>query len=542
MLLAGTAMAAPTVDKPAADLTAYVQARVAQSVGEGDKAAKDYQTALASAPDNAIIAEGAFDQALAAGDLPLAVNAARIIDRAGESGREVILTLVVQSVLDKDWTEVEKRIVVMNSDDALGFIAPILGAWAAVGTKRDDPLALLDKLEPKSLGYLYGQEHRPLLLLAQGKTPEGIDSLRERIADRDARSDRLKLAGAAWLAKKGKKADAIALLDGRSSILANARARLEKRGKLKSEIATPAQGMAELFLRLALDLERQDQSDRALVFARLATFLNPDQSEPWLITSALLSGLDREQDALVALAHVPADDLAGGVAADLRIRLLAASGREDAALQQAYSAAMASGARPDDWERLGDLYIQLGREKDAADAYGQALEARDGATSSDPEWRLLLSKAGALDQAGNWPQAKATLESAYRLAPREPLILNYLGYAQLVRRENLEQAEQMIRQARRFNPDSGQILDSLGWARYLRGDAREAIQLLERAIVTEPNDPTINEHLGDAYYSVGRRYEARYAWRAALVTADEKDAGRLRTKVDDGYRADLASP
>ena len=70
----------------------------------------------------------------------------------------------------------------------------------------------------------------------------------------------------------------------------------------------------------------------------------------------------------------------------------------------------------------------------------------------------------------------------------------------------------------------------------------EAVSLLERAAQGQPADPSINEHLGDAYYAAGRHYEARYAWRAALVYADAKASGRLRAKIDTGLRPDLTAP
>ena len=69
-----------------------------------------------------------------------------------------------------------------------------------------------------------------------------------------------------------------------------------------------------------------------------------------------------------------------------------------------------------------------------------------------------------------------------------------------------------------------------------------AIELLERAARGQPADPAINEHLGDAYYSAGRRYEARYAWRAALIYAEGKAVDRLKGKIDIGLRPELAAP
>jgi Flp pilus assembly protein TadD len=92
----------------------------------------------------------------------------------------------------------------------------------------------------------------------------------------------------------------------------------------------------------------------------------------------------------------------------------------------------------------------------------------------------------------------------------------------------------LVMQASRLQPDSAEITDSLGWAHYMRGNLPAAIQLLEKAVAGRPADVEINEHLGDAYYSAGRRYEARYAWRAALLHAEEEDAARLLAKIEVG--------
>jgi Flp pilus assembly protein TadD len=91
-------------------------------------------------------------------------------------------------------------------------------------------------------------------------------------------------------------------------------------------------------------------------------------------------------------------------------------------------------------------------------------------------------------------------------------------------------------------PDDGAITDSLGWSYFLTGDIPAAIDRLERAVQAQPADPAINEHLGDAYYTAGRRFEARYAWAAALAAAEEKDKARLRAKIDTGLTPQLASP
>ena len=47
------------------------------------------------------------------------------------------------------------------------------------------------------------------------------------------------------------------------------------------------------------------------------------------------------------------------------------------------------------------------------------------------------------------------------------------------------------------------------------GDYKRAVPELERAVQLRPNDATINDHLGDAYWKVGRKLEARFQWDKA---------------------------
>src|SRR4030081_2469433 len=74
----------------------------------------------------------------------------------------------------------------------------------------------------------------------------------------------------------------------------------------------------------------------------------------------------------------------------------------------------------------------------------------------------------------------------------------------------------MIHQGVGQMPEAGFLIDSLGWAHYRMGDYAGAVEQLEKAIELVPSHPTINDHLGDAYWQSGRMNEARYQWRRAL--------------------------
>jgi tetratricopeptide (TPR) repeat protein len=490
-----------------------------------------------------VLAARALSQAIAAGDRTLALQAARLLDSAGKLAPDGRLLLVGEAFRAKQWKEAGRQIERLEADEVFSFMTPLLRAWLAQGSGNGDPLALLGAASGNALATTYASEHRPLLLIAGGKAKEGAAALAPLVADESIRSQRLRIAAAAILVRKGGRKEALELLAGEAEALAEARRRIEAGRRLDGEILLPAEGMAELLSRMALDLNGQEVPQLALSFARLATFLAPQSSEAWLIAADLLSGQGRHEAALSALSKVPGDDVFAATAADRRMTVLVEANRTDEALAEARRAVAAGPSEIDNWTRLGDILGQTQRHAEAAAAYQKALDlAESGVEARHPLWALWLLRGSALTQSGDWPRGKAALEEARRLAPDQPVVLNFLGYSQLERRENLAEAEKMIGEASRLQPDDAAITDSLGWAHYVRGDVPKAIELLERASQGQPADAAIAEHLGDAYYSAGRRFEARYAWRAALSYAEGAAAARLRSKIDSGLRPELAAP
>ena len=100
----------------------------------------------------------------------------------------------------------------------------------------------------------------------------------------------------------------------------------------------------------------------------------------------------------------------------------------------------------------------------------------------------------------------------------------------------------MIRKASELAPDDASITDSLGWAEYKRGKVDDAITTLQRAAEKDPEQAEIQEHLGDALFKSGRRFEARFAWSAALVTAEDDMVSRVKAKLAAGLTTANAAP
>jgi Flp pilus assembly protein TadD len=106
----------------------------------------------------------------------------------------------------------------------------------------------------------------------------------------------------------------------------------------------------------------------------------------------------------------------------------------------------------------------------------------------------------------------------------------------------VDAAEAMIRKASDLAPGDASIIDSLGWAQFKRGKVDEAIATLQQAAAKDPAQAQIQEHLGDALYTSGRRYEARFAWRAALVTGEDEVEARVKAKIESGLTSANAAP
>lgn len=506
-------------------------------------AAAQYAAVLTADPGDMTLAARAFRQAVLAGDRVLAVRAASLLDRSGALPPDGRLLLLGEQIAAADWTAARASLDRIEREQAFGFAVPIVRAWLMQGAGGGDPLELLGRQPASAFASAYGNEHRILLLIARGRAPEAADIVKATALGGGIRDLRLRILTATALAADGDKAAALALLQGDDPALRTVRQNLEGGKRSDKPVIDAAFGYSELLIRIAADLNRERVTPLSPALARIATFAAPSNVEAWLATGQLLAMNEQLDPALAALDQVPADDPLASAARGTRIRILVRKGAKDQALALNQAVLAQPDATVADWTLQGDILGSLDRFGDAADAYDKAIALIGSADDKDDRlWSLWLMKGSALEQADRWPEAKAALEKAHALAPDQAVVLNYLGYAQLERRENIKAARALIEKASALKPDDAAITDSLGWAYFLEGDTAAAIVKLEAAAEGDPGGSEINEHLGDAYWAAGRRIEARFAWRAALVNADTESTDRLKRKLDFGPDTDERRP
>ena len=529
----------PATDNPA--LT-YVQARAASMSGEHGRSAELLAALADSNSSNATINRKALAEALGAGNFQLALRLAGNLPHS-ELGVDARLLLVAEE-LRRGQSDRALRWVTGSDDEGnLQFLEPLIKAWAAV-ERRDmaGALATIDAIPANSLLGPFKFENRAFILLKFRRAAEAEPFARRALGSAGAREARLRLALADGFLAAGDRKRALAMVAEMGTETGAARKRIEAGKRTGLAIDEPAKAFSELLLGMAVDLNRLNSRSLPIIMAQVARYADPRNSAGAVLLALLLDGQGRVPEALAILSSVSDSDPLAAQARDTAARILVDEKRIDEALKLALARTSGRDAGVSDFARFGDVLAGAERYNEAADAYGRAIGLARAQGLHSELWPLHLLRATALEEADRWPETKQALLAALALAPDQPLILNFLGYAKLERGEDLDAAEALIRKASALAPDDASITDSLGWALYKRGRLADAIETLQRAAAKDPGQPEIHEHLGDALYSIGRRYEARFAWNAALVSAEDDIAARVRAKIDAGLTPATAAP
>nr|WP_314444757.1 tetratricopeptide repeat protein [uncultured Sphingomonas sp.] len=518
--------------------TTFVTARAAAGAGDSRRAAILYASLAAADPADRTSARRALGQAILAGDMPLALRLARA-QPAGDLGVDARLLLV------SDALRSGRKETPFGADwpPELGFVRLFVEAWTLAERKRwKEAVARLDAAQAGDLPGGPFAEQKVLLLLAARRPAEARPLIPEALAQAGGRANRLRIAFATGLVASGERDAGLALLEGRDPALRKAAAQVAKERRPRLPISKPAEAYSELVTAMSINLNDGSGSALPLALAQVARHADPRNEQAILLTALFQQRSGRANDALALLRAVPDASPFSSEARDLEARTLLAEGRNEEALARARAAIAVADEQASDWVRLGDVLDSMSRHGEAAVAYGGAAAAVQAGGPGPELWSLHFLRGAALEQADMWPQAEAALELARQLAPDNPSVLNYLGYARLERGEKLDEAEALIAEASRRAPDDASITDSLGWAQYKRGRVTQAIATLQRAAAADPAQAEIHEHLGDALYTAGRKYEARFAWNAALVNAAADVRERVAAKVAAGLTPATAAP
>ena len=285
---------------------------------------------------------------------------------------------------------------------------------------------------------------------------------------------------------------------------------------------------------VALALSDKSNSGQSLsARLRFALFIDSEHHFARLLLAQQLSDYGQSDIALANLERIPDGGLFGQLARLAESAVVEEAGNTDAAIALMKGVAESDPKNAYLFHRLGDTYRRNSMFRQSRDSYmaSMALGRDTGG--------LHRSLGVSLERLGETRAAETHLLRAIEIDPGDAYALNYLGYWWADEGRNLDQAIEMIERAVSHRPSSGFFVDSLGWVHYKLGDPARAVGYLERATELEPSDPEITGHLGDVYWALGRREEARFKWRLALsLSEDAEEQAMLERRLLTGLTTD----
>jgi len=512
---------------------AFLDGQFAMAQADPSEAAAWYLRALAADPTSPELTQQAF-LACALSGRQEAIQLARQLP----DNQAAQLLLGDTEARAGNWAAAEQRFRSLPAQGLTQLLQPLLVAWAQAGAGNTDGAiaTLRPQIEGTRFRGVYAL-HAAMILDLAGSDAEAGRYYHQAQAAFPGLDLRLAQILASWDVRTGHQADAmqtLAQVAQSAPYLAIALPGLIVDSHQRV-VARATDGIAEAYLALAGALRQQDAGDFAMLMLRFALDLRPDLTAARLMAAEILTSQDHPDFALQMLAPVADNDPLGAPARLQRATLEDRLGNTDQALSELARLSQDYPDSPLPDAQIGDIQRLRGHFPEAIAAYNKAI---DRLKNPDPTaWLLYYSRGIAYDRSHDWQKAQADFERALTLAPDQPAVLNYLGYSWADADKNLPQAKQMIDKAIAQRPNDGAIIDSLGWVLLRGGDTKAAVATLEHAVELEPQDSTINGHLGDAYWAAGRRLEATYQWRRALsLNPEPADAAKLEAKLNDSHR------
>ena len=165
--------------------------------------------------------------------------------------------------------------------------------------------------------------------------------------------------------------------------------------------------------------------------------------------------------------------------------------------------------------------MQRGQTANAIGTWEQWLNAH-------PNDAGAMAVLGLLEESrGNMRQGRGLLqESLCKSSRKQPVAANNLAYRMLENGENVDVALTLAQTARQAMPNSPSTADTLAWAYYYKGTYGFARDLLEDAIKTDPNNATMQYHLGMVYSKLSDKSSAAAHLKKAISLAPDSQAAK----------------
>jgi tetratricopeptide (TPR) repeat protein len=526
------AAALPTPDDHASVYGLYLAGQVAMIADDSRTAADFFSKAKEQTPGDAgFLKERVFSAALLSGDVPRAAAMAPGDGEGSPSSQALgLLAQAVEALAQGDGAKAYAKLATPAPGGVYIGASMLLKPWAAAAAGRWSDAIATPAVNDRLLRLIASLDQAQLF--ERDRRYEEAETAFKALLAQKSFQPIVGPAYGVFLERRGRRKEAVALYDQMIADNPKDVAALAARARAMSKGTPPSQlsireGAAQALMIPAEAAIADKQNDMGLIYLRLILRLDPNRDDAWLAAGDVMAASGDVRSSRAAFEQI--DPKAPSyVEARSRLAWSYQTEDKDTALKIARETAT---AKPDnDAAQLTLAYLLRADEH-----YDESIKVLDpliAGTTGKSDWQLYYMRAVALERSGRWPDAQKDLNKALALKPNEPEVMNYLGYSWVNRGEHVKDGMALIQKAVDAQPDEGAYVDSLGWAYYRLADYKNAVETLEHAVALDAGDPEINDHLGDAYWRVGRQDEARFQWRAVLSMQPDPDVkARVETKL-----------
>ncbi len=363
--------------------------------------------------------------------------AEKLVQRDASNGLAQ-LALGIRAIKLKNYQQARTHLQRGGRGRAADITATLLSAWSYAGSGQSTrALETLDRLRGEASYNLFRDYHAGLILDVAGRKADAEKRLKSAY---DAEKTTLRLVDlwARMQARNGNFEGAAATYGDFDRLLPNhpiirdGLAKVAARETPPRQIGNAQQGAAEVLYGLASAGNRQGDEAAALLYLRLAIYLDPGHDLAILTLGDILERARQPEDAVSVYERMPPSSPLRSNAEIQAGLALETLGRSEEAVKH-LKALIAE--RPNDvhaLSALGNVYRSRKLFQEAAEVYDQAIGKL--AAPGRANWDLFYFRGIARERTKRWPEAEADLRKALELMP-EPLgreralVLNYLGYS-----------------------------------------------------------------------------------------------------------------
>lgn len=514
----------------------YLAGRHALSTKDFDAASTYLSRAIEDDIENPELLNGLISVQVSLGDIGAAKISSDNLDLLGVQTQLSNMVKIAIQLRNRDFDNAKQQIE--NEQGINPLLDKIVTGWAFADQGNfEDAETIFDEIGKGSSLAQFSQMQKASMLAAYGRYESALNTIGnlEKNSNRisiDARALKVQL-----LLKLDNKEEATEYFskifgDGVNSDAANLRMQVEDHPNAYSieESLSLESGIAYAFYAIADILKDDADPNTALLYVRLAQYLNENSQKAILLAADLLEQMGQYDLAVEEYAKISPSS-SYFLSSELgRVGALRDGGKTEAALEVLYYLSREFSDIGIVHNSLGDFLRREERYSEAKIAYDRAVDIyRD---NNNVSWVVLYARGITHERLQEWDKAESDFRNALTINPDQANVLNYLGYSLIDRGEKLDEAMTMIEKAVSLQPESGYIVDSLAWGLFKLGKYETAIPHMEKAAELMPVDPIVTDHLGDLYWAVGRQLEAKFQWRRALSFDPElKDATRIREKL-----------